>query len=42
MSGASPLGQKESFLKWLKDCSDKNITVASICNGAFALGHGGY
>ena len=32
---------EREFFKWLKDCSDKNITVASICNGAFALGHAG-
>ncbi len=29
------------FFRWLKQCSDKNITVCSICNGAFALGHAG-
>ena len=29
------------FFNWLKECSDKKITVCSICNGAFALGHAG-
>jgi transcriptional regulator GlxA family with amidase domain len=29
------------FFKWLKECSDRNITVCSICTGAFALGHAG-
>ena len=29
------------FFKWLKFCSEKKITVCSICNGAFALGHAG-
>lgn len=29
------------FFKWLKVCSDNNITVCSICTGAFALGHAG-
>ena len=32
---------EKEFFKWLKDCSDKKITVCSICNGAFALGHAG-
>ena len=32
--------QRELF-KWLKECSDKRVTVCSICNGAFALGHAG-
>ncbi|ULQ51941.1 GlxA family transcriptional regulator [Flavihumibacter fluvii] len=32
---------EREFFKWLKDCSDKNITVCSICSGAFALGHAG-
>src|SRR6476620_2430860 len=32
--------QKE-FFDWLKACSQKKITVCSICNGAFALGHAG-
>lgn len=29
------------FFRWLKECSDKNATVCSICNGAFALGYAG-
>jgi transcriptional regulator GlxA family with amidase domain len=29
------------FFKWLKECSDKRITVCSVCNGAFALGQAG-
>jgi transcriptional regulator GlxA family with amidase domain len=29
------------FFNWLKECSDKNITICSICSGAFALGHAG-
>lgn len=33
-------GQRE-FFNWLKQCSDSGITVGSICNGAFALGHAG-
>jgi len=33
-------GQRE-FFNWLKACSDKGVTVCSICNGAFALGHAG-
>jgi transcriptional regulator GlxA family with amidase domain len=32
---------EREFFKWLKECSDKKITVCSICNGAFALGHAG-
>lgn len=32
---------EEKFFKWLKECSDRKITVCSICNGAFALGHAG-
>jgi transcriptional regulator GlxA family with amidase domain len=32
---------QRDFFNWLKDCSDKGITVCSICNGAFALGHAG-
>lgn len=34
-------GAERRFFKWLKECSDKKITVCSICNGAFALGHAG-
>lgn len=32
---------ERNFFDWLKTCSDQNITVCSICNGAFALGHAG-
>ena len=36
-----PFKAEREFFKWLKECSDKKITVGSICNGAFALGHAG-
>ncbi len=36
-----PFRAERDFFKWLKQCSDKKITVCSICNGAFALGHAG-
>ena len=32
---------QHEFFAWLKDCSERKITVCSICNGAFALGHAG-
>lgn len=32
---------EREFFKWLKECSANKITVGSICNGAFALGHAG-
>lgn len=32
---------ERAFFDWLKSCSDNHITVCSICNGAFALGHAG-
>jgi len=32
---------ENSFFKWLKECSEKKVTVCSICNGAFALGQAG-
>lgn len=32
---------ERDFFKWLKECSDKNIFICSVCNGAFALGHAG-
>lgn len=32
---------ERAFFNWLKECSEKKITVCSICNGAFALGHAG-
>jgi transcriptional regulator GlxA family with amidase domain len=34
-------GAEHQFFKWLKDCCDSQITVCSICNGAFALGMAG-
>src|SRR6478609_4431193 len=36
-----PFKAEREFFKWLKECSDNKITVGSICNGAFALGHAG-
>jgi transcriptional regulator GlxA family with amidase domain len=36
-----PFKAEREFFKWLKECSDKRITVCSICSGAFALGHAG-
>lgn len=32
---------ERAFFNWLKECSEKGITVCSICTGAFALGHAG-
>ncbi len=32
---------EKKFFAWLKDCSENKVTVSSICNGAFALGHAG-
>lgn len=32
---------EREFFNWLKECSNKGITVCSICSGAFALGHAG-
>lgn len=32
---------EREFFNWLKECSEKGITVCSICSGAFALGHAG-
>lgn len=32
---------EREFFKWLKECSDNKVTVGSICNGVFALGHAG-
>ena len=32
---------ERDFFTWLKECSNKKVTVCSICNGAFALGHAG-
>jgi transcriptional regulator GlxA family with amidase domain len=36
-----PFKAEREFFKWLKECSQKRITVCSICSGAFALGHAG-
>ncbi len=36
-----PFKAEREFFNWLKECSDKGITVCSICSGAFALGHAG-
>lgn len=32
---------ERAFFDWLKECSDRQINVCSICDGAFALGHAG-
>ena len=32
---------ERAFFAWLKECSEKGITVCSICTGAFALGYAG-
>jgi transcriptional regulator GlxA family with amidase domain len=32
---------EREFFRWLKNCSDRQITACSICTGAFALGHAG-
>ena len=32
---------ERDFFSWLKACSEKRITVCSVCNGAFALGRAG-
>ena len=36
-----PFKAEREFFNWLKECSGRKITVCSICNGAFALGHAG-
>ena len=36
-----PFRAEREFFKWLKECSEKGITVCSVCSGAFALGHAG-
>lgn len=36
-----PFKAEREFFNWLKACSEKGITVCSICSGAFALGHAG-
>ena len=33
-----PFKAEREFFNWLKECSEKRITVCSICTGAFALG----
>ena len=32
---------ERTFFNWLKECADRQITICSICSGAFALGHAG-
>lgn len=32
---------ERAFFDWLKECADRQISVCSICDGAFALGHAG-
>jgi transcriptional regulator GlxA family with amidase domain len=32
---------EKAFFTWLKECAYKKVTVCSVCNGAFALGHAG-
>ncbi len=34
-------GAQRPFFNWLMECSQKRITICSICNGAFALGMAG-
>jgi len=36
-----PFRAERAFFNWLKECSDKNILICSVCNGAFALGEAG-
>ena len=36
-----PFKAEKVFFNWLKECATKKVTVCSICNGAFALGHAG-
>jgi transcriptional regulator GlxA family with amidase domain len=36
-----PFKAEKEFFNWLYECSNRGITVCSICNGAFALGHAG-
>jgi len=36
-----PFKAEREFFKWLRACSEKGITICSICSGAFALGHAG-
>jgi transcriptional regulator GlxA family with amidase domain len=30
---------EREFFKWIKECSKKNVTICSICTGAFILGY---
>lgn len=32
---------EKDFFNWLKELSDKNVLICSVCNGAFALGEAG-
>ncbi|HEX2607355.1 MAG TPA: DJ-1/PfpI family protein [Flavisolibacter sp.] len=32
---------EHAFFKWMKHISDNHVTVCSVCNGAFVLGHAG-
>ncbi len=32
---------QKDFFRWLYACSERRITICSICTGAFALGHAG-
>jgi transcriptional regulator GlxA family with amidase domain len=32
---------EHDFFRWIKECSDKNVLICSVCNGAFAVGHAG-
>ncbi len=32
---------EREFFNWLKECADKQVTICSVCSGAFALGHAG-
>ena len=32
---------EHEFFAWIKQCADKGVTICSVCNGAFALGHAG-
>lgn len=36
-----PFKAERAFFNWLKECSERKITICSICSGAFALGHAG-
>lgn len=32
---------ESALFNWLKACAEKKVTICSVCNGAFALGHAG-